>query len=363
METIDRNTQEALAWLRYTLNPVGEIPIVSDWEALLAFARKQRIAGVCSPTAFPVALDRAKIRQWMSIIDGIRKQYARELNRMDELCRVLEGAGFTFCILKGQGNARMYPSPFQRSPGDIDVWIDSDEETVYAFAKKMFPDEEETFKHIHFPLFEDVPVDLHVTPLKYFNRRYQKRLQRWIDSQKDEQFRHRISFTGLDREVCVPTCRFNSVYLLGHMLIHLFDEGVGLRHVIDYFYLLKKLDATDVQKEQIRKDFSDLGMMRFAKAVMWIERSVLGLPEEYCLVESDERGGRKLLADMLEGGNFGQFSTRYQGRRGFYRLGMIKAKRTIDLFSIFPSEAVSRAGHRIHAALIHTFGKRPEQHK
>ena len=362
MARIDDRTREALAWLRFILNPETAMPVVTDWAAVLSFADKQSLVGICMPFQCADRLEKEQRMQWYGLCQRIEYQNKLLNQRIGQLFGMLEEAGFACCLLKGQGNAALYPNPLLRCAGDIDVWVDAGEEAVARYVKKKFPEEKETYKHIHFPVFDDVSVDIHATPLKLYHPVFGKRLQRWIDRQKDEQFRHRISFTGLDREVSVPTCRFNSVYLLGHMLIHLFDEGVGLRHVIDYFYLLKKLDAPDVQKEQIRKDFSDLGMMRFAKAVMWIERSVLGLPEEYCLVESDERGGRKLLADMLEGGNFGQFSTRYQGRRGFYRLGMIKAKRTIDLFSIFPSEAVSRAGHRIHAALIHTFGKRPEQH-
>lgn len=357
METIDRNIQEAFAWLRFALDPVGEVPVVTDWEALLAFAQKQRIAGVCSPADFPFQIEKTILRQWGKIVMTIEKQNAKVNNYLGELCRLLEDAGFSYCILKGQGNAQMYPYPPKRAPGDIDVWIDADMETVYAFVRKLFPEAEASYKHIHFPLFKDVPVDVHVTPLRFHNPRYQRRLQQWIEREKAEQFSHRIAFADLGREICVPTLRFNMVYQLGHILIHLFDEGVGLRHVIDYYYLLKQLDAFPGLREEIRKDFKDLGLMRFASAVMWIEKDVLGLPEKYCPVETHERLGRVLLADMLEGGNFGKFSTRYHGRKGFYRKGLIKVKRNMALFSFFPSEAGSRMVYRMRTAIEHAWEK------
>ena len=41
MKVIDVETNEALMWLRYVLNPDTEMPLISEWPALLAFAKKQ----------------------------------------------------------------------------------------------------------------------------------------------------------------------------------------------------------------------------------------------------------------------------------------------------------------------------------
>ncbi len=317
MGRIDMRDIEFLSWLRYTLNPNTKLPIVKDWLAVFAFAEKQALTGICMPVERPKNLDQALVLQWIGQVQLI-EQRNRLLNvRIGQLFSMLESEGFDCCLLKGQGNAEMYPNPLMRCSGDIDVWIDAEEERVYDYVRKLCPNAELSFKHIHFPIFSDVPVDVHSTPLRLYSNYYLKRLNCWIEKNKAEQFAHKIKLTGIEKCVSVPTCSFNVVYQMGHMLIHTLDEGVGLRQIVDYFYALKGLELTDTGIHELINDLKYLGMFRFARAVMWIENQILGVPAERCLIEPDEKFGKKLLADILEGGNFGHHSERYGGKNGF----------------------------------------------
>lgn len=272
---------------------------------------------------------------------------------MEELSDILDDAGFKHCILKGQGNAEMYPEPLLRTPGDIDVWVDADEKIVLDFVRRRYPEVVECYKHIEIPVFDDVPVDVHMTPLKFYCPKYDKRLQRWISERKKEQFEHGIHLTGGEKEINVPTAQFNAVYQLGHMLIHLYDEGIGLRHLVDYYYVLKGLECSDKERTEIVGDLKSLGMLRFARAVMWIENEVLGLRDEGCIVEPDEKLGRRLLEDVLEGGNFGKYSERYRGKTGFYWMGMVEAKRIMALMNYAPCEAWFCLLRKMRTAICH----------
>ena len=325
MEKIDQSAAEALKWLRFVLYPETEMPIVTNWGALYGFAEKQKISGICSPSPYSVKIELSLLFQWLGIEQEIRKRSVVLNEHVKELCQLLEDAEFHCCILKGQGNAEMYPDSLLRMPGDIDVWIDADKETIQKYVRERFPEAVESYKHIKFPMFDDVPVDVHVTPLKFYCPKYHKKLQ--------EQFNHRIYLTGIDKEISVPTAKFNAIYQLGHMLIHFIDEGIGLRHLVDYFYVLKGLCLTEEERDEMIGTLRDLGMMRFAKAVMWIESNVLGLPVVCCIVNSDEKLGRQLLVDVLEGGNFGKYSQRYKGKSGFYWRGVVEVRR------LFPSSA------------------------
>jgi len=54
-----------------------------------------------------------------------------------------------------------------------------------------------------------------------------------------------------------------------------------------------------------------LGLKEFAGAVMYVMREVFAMPEERMLCRPDEKRGKKLLEEIMIGGNFGKFDERY----------------------------------------------------
>lgn len=344
---------EALAWLRYVLNPETEMPAINDWPALMAFAEKQALTGICLPEECPDNLSKGLLLQWIGQVQLIEQQNKLLNSRVEQLFGKLKKDGFDCCLLKGQGNAAMYSKPLRRCPGDIDVWVDADEEHIYQYVRKKIPDAEESFKHIHFPLFEDAPVDVHTVPLKFYNARNRRRVNQWIDANKRGQFNHTIKLANVEKPISVPTNSFNAIYQLGHMLIHTFDEGLGLRPVVDYYYVLKGLHVSKNEREELVSVIESLGMIRFAGAIMWLEHSVLELPIEKCLLTPNEERGQYLLNDILEGGNFGHHSERYGGRKGFYYRGYVEALRDFRMLSLAPREGIARIFSKVITAVLH----------
>lgn len=352
MERID-SYNEALNWLRYILNPNSEMPVVHDWLALMSFAEKQALTGICLPEECPENLPKIQLLQWIGQVQQIEHQNVLLNKRVGQLFVMFEKEGYRCCLLKGQGNAAMYSKSLRRCPGDIDVWVDADEEHIYQYVREKFPDAEESYKHIHFPIFEDAPVDVHTVPLKFYNARNRKRMNQWIDANKRDQFNHTIKLANVERPISVPTKSFNAVYQLGHMLIHTFDEGLGLRQVVDYYYVLLGLHVSKKEREDLVSVIESLGMLRFAETVMWIEHSVLGLPIEKCLLTPNEKRGKLLLNDILEGGNFGHHSERYGGRKGFYYRGYVEALRDLRMLSLAPKEGIARIFSKVITAVLH----------
>jgi hypothetical protein len=83
-------------------------------------------------------------------------------------------------------------------------------------------------------------------------------------------------------------------------------------------------------------------MFRFAAAVMYIMKNVLGLEDEYLLMPPDEKAGRLLLCDIIRGGNFGKYnkSFAHDGKdinpsRYFY-----KTFHNLSLAMYYPSETL-----------------------
>ena len=332
---------ERLQWLRYVLEPSGEPPSVNDWQGLFDFASKQALMGICMPQERPENMDRALLLKWISAWQRIESRN-RLLNKQTEkLYVMLKEAGMRCCILKGQGNAMMYPNPLMRCAGDIDVWVDVTEEELLAFVKSKFPDEEERFKHIKFPVFKNMAVDMHYVPLKVYHPVNNRKLQAWIEQKKEEQMTHYVRLDGTATDIAIPTVAFNAVYQLGHILIHIEDEGIGLRQMVDYYYVLRQVGSlSDKVKTEIVDTWKLIGLGKLAGAVMWVEKELLGLPEEFLLVKPDEKTGRLLADDIMEGGNFGQYSS----REGYRKYGRY-AKKCADVWHLlklsvcFPGEA------------------------
>jgi len=359
MGVIDNATRESLLWLQFVLNPEKGIrPHIQDWQAIYNFAEKQQIIGVCSPTPYSVKIEQEVLFQWIGDEQQIRNQNIVLNERIEELSHILNKAGLKFCILKGQGNAEMYPEPGLRCAGDIDVWIDADEKSVIGFVKNRYSDIEQTFKHIKFPVFDDVDVDVHTTPLRLYHPNHKKELKKWIKLQKDKQFAHVISLSSNGVNVSVPTARFNVVYQMGHILIHLLDEGIGLRHMIDYYYVLRTLgELSDAEKHEIAEEWRKFGMLRLATGVMWVEKEILGLPEEYLIVEPNAKKGNMLLDEMLEGGNFGHFCSVQRLKDTYFAFRFAKAVHLMKIASLFPGEAIFRLIHKIEMFLSHIIGR------
>lgn len=340
---------ERFEWLRFVLNPSLPQPVIADWKTVYEFVKVQNVFGICEPTRFDVKVDSAILMDWMSRTIPLKSVNVLFNKRAVTLVKELNEAGFRCCILKGQGNAAMYPEPGLRCSGDIDVWVDADKKKIYEYVRKRFPEAEECYKHIYFPLFDDVKIDVHHLPLTFRYPVHQRRLRKWIEKNKDEQFSNPIRLNNTDSDIYVPTVKFNAVYQMGHIMIHLCDGGIGLKQLVDYFYVLMHLsDLSEKEKENICMTWKRLGMYRLATAVMWVEKEILGLSEDLLLVKPHEKRGKLILEDILEGGNFGHYSQRRKIRReGFFRYGLVTAKRLVRLASCIPGEVIFKVVSKV----------------
>ena len=304
------------------------------------------------PSQRPENLEKALLIKWIGAWQRIESQNKLLNKQTASLYVRLKKAGLRCCILKGQGNALMYPNPLMRYSGDIDVWADATEEELLTFVKSVFPDEEESFKHIKFHVFKNTEVDMHHVPLKMYHPANNRRLQAWIEQKKEEQMTHYVRLDDTKTDIAIPTVTFNAVYQLGHILIHIEDQGIGLRQMVDYYYVLRLVGSmSDAVKAEIVETWKQVGLSKLAGAVMWLEKELLGLPEEFLLVKPDEKKGRLLAEDIMEGGNFGQHSSRGDYRRyGWYAKKCADVWHLLKLSVCFPGEAFFRVVSKVGTA-------------
>lgn len=254
--------------------------------------------------------------KWLLESERIKNMNEVINQRAARLTQGLMRDGFRSCILKGQGNALMYPDAFSRTPGDIDVWVEGGHKRVMAYVRGHFPQAGARYHHTDFPAFKDVDVEVHFMPTWMSEPLDNRRLQRWFAQNAEAQFTHQVQLPHGVGTIQVPTDEVNCVFQLIHIYHHFFDEGVGLRQLMDYYYLLKQAfspalgrDELKRRKQAVVNQVQRLHLTGFAQAIMYVLELVFHLSQDYRYLPSDSQSGKYVLAEVLAAGNFGKAGT------------------------------------------------------
>ena len=415
------------AFLKYCLGykeNMSRVIAGMNWHELYSFASKQALLGLCFEgierlgEEYPEELKRNPIGRellmtWMGKAQQIRRQNMKVNAVASKLFSMLREDGMRCCVLKGQGNALIYPNPYSRTPGDIDVWINASRERIMEYAQKKFELEDDIrLQHLETSL-DGVPVELHFIPCSMNNPICHARLQKWFRRNADLQCSHIVGLPDEAGDIAIPTTAFNVVYQLTHLYHHFFDEGIGMRQIIDYFLVVNDFsknvflnndlsnpsvslskgsstafpkplspqgtgdvtalrcseplrskdggaskpspncagwdrlggngDTTSTALDVVQRELKYLGLWKFAGAVMYVLHEALGLPEENMIAPMDEKRGKLLLAEILNGGNFGRHFTKYRHftQQGMAKKYFLKIWRNMHFVRYFPAEALS----------------------
>lgn len=369
---------------------LSAVPVEEEWAQLYRMAREQAVAGVCF-----AGVQRLKVvhgicppmplyMQWLAVASQIQMRN-EEMNQWSaEICRMIEADGYECCILKGQAVAGLYAGrkgsekveekseklSLLRQSGDIDVWMMAPHKEVIRWGQEhggvWFYD----YHHADLMGFHDVEVELHYRPTLSRNLWRNWLLQRWLkgsEKRKDKREKLGCAQGLIDKSkdlFPVPTAEFALVLTLNHNFWHLLYEGVGMRQMMDlYFVLINGPHPTSPKGEECLSDCNQeetmllpygggwegasslikhFGLMRFAKACMWVMQEVFGLEREYMVCEPDERSGRFLLEEILKAGNFGHADVRLKRDRygNRFRLMWGWMRHTWRLFRYYPADVL-----------------------
>ena len=232
-------------FLRFCIGSAKEIPDSlkeADWKEIYAIAQKQCLVGVLFDgikklPAEHVGMKKELLLQWMAESLMLEKANVRLNDAAIQVSEWFRKKGFRTCILKGQGNALMYPNPYSRTPGDIDIWVEGGDKRVISFVRSISPHEKACYHHIEFPSYKGVEVEVHYRPSFLLCFWHNRKLQKYYERVKEEQFSHRVML-GEQGEIAIPTAEFNLIFQLTHIFSHLMNEGIGLRQLVDYYYVL-----------------------------------------------------------------------------------------------------------------------------
>ena len=352
-------------FLQFCIGTVVEIPASvknADWDVLYAIAKKQALIGVLfhGIKRLPKELAPATglLMQWMGMAQNIRQQNIRLFIDSAKVCKNFKQVGFRNCILKGQGNALLYPDPYMRTSGDIDIYLDGGRNRVMQYINKVCPNQVMRYHHVDFPVMKTA-IEVHFTPSYMFFPAHNRRMQKWFKKVMDLQCSNIVTLPDGYGEITVPTTSFNVIYILSHLYRHVFTEGIGLRQLLDYYFVLVKwhtdlTNLTDSNKslpqmtqintdlDALQRELKYLGLWQFAGAVMYVLHETLGLPEEKMIAPINVYEGRFLLAEIMQGGNLGQYDTRLGSKENEGKLHryLRMSLRNLRFVKHYPTEAL-----------------------
>lgn len=277
-------------------------PSTEDWGKLYEMVKKQSLVGVCFYGVHKLQSQHQEppkmlYIEWMGMAAMIQQRNEVVNRQCVELQAKFSEDGFRSCILKGQGIAQTYAEPLRalRQSGDIDVWMDADEESALKWVRKYQKNLDFDYKHVHLDVYADTSVEVHYRPSTSRVPWYIIRVERY---NKDAVCWDNIIELG-GGTVNVPSIEFNLVFILQHIFGHLFADEMTLKQYLDYYFVLKIAHEAGTDVKAAYCKMKKIGMGRFAGAVMWLLREVFGMPKQWMVCEPDVAEGLFLLNRVL----------------------------------------------------------------
>lgn len=384
-------------------------PSAKQWMELFALSKKQALVAVAfhgvtrlnldSDFGASLGIPEVLYLKWLGLTAKVAQRNKKLNAECAKICKDLVHDGFKTVVVKGQSNLEYYPEELRecRTPGDIDVWVrpfegidiavasgDGAEYVTYhgkaavveyakmcARVKGVSEDLLVRYHHVDIPLSDSVEVEGHFMPMYLNNPFLNRRLQEFFE-ERGEPIEQTLSGSPLKGEsIPVGTASFNAVYQLTHIYKHLFEEGIGLRQLLDYYFVLRALHIEQgtladrspsmaqwaegmgisvMSNTEIQHVLKRCGLMGLAGAVMYVLREVFAMPSEYMICEPDEKRGRHLLDEIMLAGNFGKYDPRKGDLTNESSLHKFirKTKRNLQLAKYYPHEALWEPFFRLY---------------
>ena len=214
-----------------------------------------------------------------------------------KMIRELEKNGIKCCIIKGPVVARFYHMPDCRISGDIDVYINSDDENKAAdiLRENGYRVEPRTKNGHHFLAVHNIggPLEVHVSMSE--------------KTAEDIAFDGKISYSNAFKTATIDENEYNImnendelIQLTTHCIKHFVSSGCGIRQVLDMLLCMEK-NKENIDLDWYNQLFKELRYDKFIEVAKSIGAIYFGYDYPVCHKELID----KVLTDMENGGSFG----------------------------------------------------------
>lgn len=348
--------------IRISIGALGNlsyIPSAKEWRQMFEISKKQKTVGISFYgiqrlfNEFPetVANLPAELKiSWMVIVVNIQKRNEMMEDYTYKTLHLFRENGFECQVLKGGGIAHLYEDDnvdklkdFKslsslaslRHSSDIDIWVSGTREQLYWFSIKTFGKiKGVTYHHIHFPIYDNVEIEVHSWPSFLASPKRNHRLQKFCKKYKP-------------KSACgdTPSLVFNRVYILLHCYVHFAHKGVNISQFIDYYYVLKasqKHEQGNIWKKESFRWIESLGMRKFAEGTMWLMKEIFGLDYKCLICEPKKEYGIFMLNELFKTDN--NLNTKNNANCKIQQIALGRYLRNLkhdfDIMKVCPHEAL-----------------------
>lgn len=293
---ITSNQIALLELLKATLfNTTPHLPEETDWDEVFLEAKHQAVLALAAPS-----VPKVEAHRWKAYVYQNTAHYMQVLHCQKQLIHLFDTAGIPLVILKGTAAAIYYPSPIQRTMGDIDFLVPQDrfdaarelmEKSGYAVR---YGDIEDS-RHIGFAK-HGIVFEMH---------RYFSSFGLDIEPAIIEGFNHRQNVVVLGCEFPMLPTLENGLVLLAHIRQHLLEEqySLGLRQVIDWMMYVHANISVDGWKDAFMKLTRQYKLDTLAATVTSVCKKWLDIPDEVDWT-ANEATAEELFVRIMLSGNF-----------------------------------------------------------
>lgn len=329
------DTYLGIELLQITLGKRSELsrtPSVAEWSQIYTFAKEQSLTGVLFDgiERLPKSQrpDVHTLMDWFGQAECLTTINELLDTRCRELTELFMKAGIRSCILKGSGVAKLYPNPRRRCGGDIDIWIGLPRKKALAFIRDHWEMGNVLVYHVDARIFNDVAVEVHYMPAVSYNPWRYRKYKQYFAMEAGKQMMRMDASLGFAH----PSVTFHAVYSMIHMFNHALNNEIRLKQIVDYYYIMQHLSISD--RTYIMRTLDNMGLKRFAGAMMYALKQLTAICEERMLCEPDIRAGRQLLRDVLSNDN--AIATIRNGNR--WTMLKTKMQKLSTYITLYPSE-------------------------
>lgn len=285
----------------------------SDWKSLFSLCQKQGTAPLIYNELLkhPKAVPSSLLLQMRQVCMQNMLAYEKKQTLMQQIWAALLQQGLHPVLLKGFALARLYPNPYLRTWGDLDIITPRGEYQLACDAicqafpdTKVMADADEACKHFVAYIGNET-VEHHLYGLAFHNPK-DEAYYRQIEAEAIVNSEHIHSIGSETVSVDIPEATFNLFFTFAHAKEHLEGTGMPMKQLCD-LALLAHHYRGQIDQIRLKEYLKHLSLLQLWHTVGWVVVKALELPKEEWPLSGEwgrytARRGQRLLENVLAEG-------------------------------------------------------------